>query len=334
MSSLRTVVSRQPPDGWNAFVDAHSVWKFAAPWWLSVLTKSFPYYSPYYFSVHDGPDLVAAMPVVDVSKFQVHKVLSLPLSYGGPIADPRRTDAVRPLLDAFVRELDFPAGYKRVLLPYGSPFEAECGGLAGRGFRRVDAIKYALDLDGLSADALWTQRVDRKERNAVRKAEKSGVQVRALGPADFDAAHRLVVQTSTRLGNPPDSRTFLCEVFALSESGRSQWYGAFLDGRMIAVSSFLFHGAAATYFLNASDKDHWNVSPNSLLLWHGVLQALDRGCATVDLGSAPVQYPGLAKFKAGFGGQPRSCMAFARSTPLYDVALRMRRGVSRFLGRA
>lgn len=332
MAHIRVELSKTCPAGYGDLL-SRAVFDsvYDTPEWMAVLAKSFPYYRPHYLSAYRGSTLSAVMPVVDVTRFGVHKVLSLPLSYGGPIFQAHDPEVAQALFEAFARKLDFVASYKRVFLPFASPLEADADVLLRHGFTRSRFDRSVVDLSSGDTDFLWRHGVDKKERNAVRKAEKNGVSVHPLGPDEFDAVWDLVTRTAKRLGVAPDRREFLENVFRdLSPKGRCAWFGAFHDGTLLAVTSFFYYRKSAVYFVNASDPASWRLAPNSLLLWHALQEAVHRGCTFADLGTATQDYPGLRKFKQSFGGKPAPCLSFYKSSLAFDAAMKARKLLSFF----
>ncbi|OIO28495.1 hypothetical protein COX86_00485 [Candidatus Micrarchaeota archaeon CG_4_10_14_0_2_um_filter_60_11] len=331
MTHIKVEFGAKPPDGWFGLAEESlNPSAYYTKQWLEVLTGSFDYYHPHFASAWSGGELVAGLPIIDVAKYGGHKVLSLPMSYGGPIAksaDNEAREAVAALFGAFAARLEFPASYKRFSLDYRSPFGAEAASLEKRGFKREVYDKAILGVSGKTEEQVWNCLVDRKERNSIRKAEKSGVEVRGItAKSDFEEAWKLVTATAARLGVQPDRKIFIENIFnSMNSAGLSKWLGAYSGGRMVGVTAFFFYGDSAIYFLNASDSGYWSVSPNSLLLWQGIREAIGRGCTSIDLGSIPREHPGLRKFKLSFGAEAAECVAYSKSTLLYRTAMTGRR---------
>ena len=308
--------------------------------WLGVLEKSFDYYRPRFICAWSEGKLLGGMPVFDVSKFGVHKVLSLPLSYGGPLvrkdagADAGKREEnhgkiCQAVFLAFAENFRFPASLRQISLPYHSPFERDAQILEKFGFSKSHFDKLVLTLDGEGAEGetrVWMEKIDRKRRNAIRKAEREGVETRELQECDFDQAWMLIEETTRRLGVKPDSKDFIKSVFReMRSAGLSKWLCAFHDGEMVGVSAFFYYRNRAVYFQNASKKEE-GLSASSLLLWLGVKEALSSGVKFFDLGSADAQlHPTLRKFKESFGAEPVSCTAYSKYTALYSAAIKSRK---------
>ncbi|GEM_PF-5250066 len=328
MAGIEVEFSSKPPGEWFEFVDNacyHSVYNTKQ--WFFVLADSFDYYKPHYAVARRDGEIVAGLPLFDVSKYGVHKVLSLPLSYGGPVALPKESEAVEAVLHAFAENLNFKACYKALYLPFHSPFERESAKvLQKHGFSRDRLVKYVLDASGKSEEQVWMQCVGRKERNSIRKAEKSGVQVRELDSKDFHSVWNLLVSTAARLGVKPDKQLFIRNAFeVMTSAGLSKWFGAFHGGKMIAVTSFFYYKNTAVYFANASDKNYWHLPANSILLWTAIKKALEGGHEIMDLGTGDTErYPTLSKFKESFGAKPVESSSYFKTTKAYELAAKAR----------
>ncbi|MDA0676647.1 MAG: GNAT family N-acetyltransferase [Chloroflexi bacterium] len=82
------------------------------------------------------------------------------------------------------------------------------------------------------------------------------------------------------------------------------------NGEIIAGTVYVNSGDTCYYKFNASSADGLRLRPNNALMWQGMLRAKERGFNNVDLGRTSVSQPGLAEFKASYGGVPSSMVEY------------------------
>lgn len=162
-----------------------------------------------------------------------------------------------------------------------------------------------------SKDRMW-KNLNKKTRNAIRKAEKAGVVVEdAKNDRDIDDMYRLhISRTRDIKGYIPLPPRFFHELHKNFSSGRkARFFIARHAGKPIAESIFLCFRGSMHYFSNASLREHQHLNANSLLVWRVIEFGIRNGFKRLDLYGSPCsddrshpQY-GLYKFKSGFGGQ-------------------------------
>jgi len=147
-------------------------------------------------------------------------------------------------------------------------------------------------------------------RRAIKRAERKGVTIEeGLGKDTPIIFHRLYVDTAKRLGIYPNPYSFIESIWkVLVPKKHAKFFFAYYNGEPIAGISTLYYKDRVYYYMGASLKDRWNVSPNNRLHWHAMLDAKGMGYNIYDLMSSPgkeeVDNPeyGLYLFKRSFGG--------------------------------
>lgn len=160
----------------------------------------------------------------------------------------------------------------------------------------------------LSEDALLSA-MHEKTRYNIRLAERKGVAVRhvssAVSDADFDVFWRLIQETAARDGfrlHPREYYQKLCA--ARSDEFSNELFFARYQDEVIAAAMLNFYRGSATYLHGASASAHRGVMAPQLLHWRIMEDAKERGCETYDLwGIDERRWPGLTRFKKGFGGR-------------------------------
>jgi hypothetical protein len=147
--------------------------------------------------------------------------------------------------------------------------------------------------------------LDQKWRNALSKAERSGLTVELdrggetlpwlLDRYNTDRAERQYRGASAKLLTR--LRT------ALHKDGDVLVMRALDGGEPVAGMLFLGHGRAATYQVGWSGPRGRETNAHHLLLWRAMLELKSRGRTRLDLGGLTPKAEGVNRFKRGLGGE-------------------------------
>ncbi len=148
-----------------------------------------------------------------------------------------------------------------------------------------------------------------KWRNALNKAERSAIEVRA-GPdeglfAEFlDGYRSMTRERGFATSVTPELLTALQS--ALPEEGRMETFMATHDGAPAGSVLMVRHGDTAEYLAGTVAEAGRAVNAGQLLLWRAVVAMKERGARRFDLGGldARLTPPGIRRFKDGLGGTP------------------------------
>jgi lipid II:glycine glycyltransferase (peptidoglycan interpeptide bridge formation enzyme) len=156
----------------------------------------------------------------------------------------------------------------------------------------------------------------KKNRYNIRLAERKGVTVRLVDPADAATEVRrwyeLYRETAIRdriTIHAPEYYERLLELARAHERPRVLLYLAEHEEDLLAGIIVVHHGVGATYLYGASSSEKRSLMPNYALQWRAIADAKKCGCAWYDLfGVPPAEDPdhplyGLYRFKTGFGGR-------------------------------
>jgi hypothetical protein len=150
---------------------------------------------------------------------------------------------------------------------------------------------YVLDLS-VDEDTLSRQ-LDGKRRNGIHAALRRGLEVREAGADDLPRFYEVLQATHRRLGlsSPLPMHDLLVP------ARNRKLFVAYHGGRCVAGTILRFHqGGLAEYSENASLPEFWQLRPNDLLLWRGILWAKRAGCRALN-------FAGYNAFKKEFGGR-------------------------------
>ncbi|OGZ97720.1 MAG: hypothetical protein A3B34_00445 [Candidatus Sungbacteria bacterium RIFCSPLOWO2_01_FULL_54_21] len=171
-------------------------------------------------------------------------------------------------------------------------------------------------IDLTQAEEILLSGMHEKTRYNIRLAERKGVAVKnywfPVADADFAAFWRLMQETAERdrfHAHPKEHYKKLLD--AHTDDFSNELFLAEYQGMVIAaaiVNFYHYRGETsivktATYLHGASGSEHRGVMAPHLLHWRIMQEAVRRGCGSYDLwGADAVRWPGLTRFKTGFGG--------------------------------
>jgi len=174
-----------------------------------------------------------------------------------------------------------------------------------------------LDLSKSEDDLL--KEMHQKTRYNIRLAEKKGVTIREAGADEFDKFWALMNETVERDGFRlhdkeyyrkmlQNSKLEIDSKFKIQNSKLIiRLYFAEYEGRVIAANIINFFGDMVTYVHGSSSDQDRNVMAPYLLQWEIIKQAKLLGYKHYDFyGIDETKWPGVTRFKKGFGGQEKT----------------------------
>jgi Acetyltransferase (GNAT) domain len=162
---------------------------------------------------------------------------------------------------------------------------------------------HILDLQKAEPDLFSV--MDSRTRRAVRKAEKSSLQIESSQSVEaVEAFYDLHVQTRRKHGLPPQPKSFFHGIHNhLLTNGLGQIILAKKGGQTLAASIFLCYGRRALFKFGASNPAGQSLRANNLVMWHAMKHFAKQGISTLDLGRCSINNEGLRRFKSGFGAR-------------------------------
>lgn len=322
---------------WNRYVAGHAgASAYHAYEWRGIVSRAFGHETRYLTAETDA-GVVGVLPLVLFrSRVFGRFAVSLPfLNYGGVLADSPQAEAA--LIDAAIREA-------RAL--GASHLELRHTRQVGPSLQpRRHKVAMVLPLE-TSVEAQW-QALDRKLRNQVRKAEKSGLTT-VHGGRDLLAGFYDVFARNMRdLGTPVYGIRWFEEILqAFPDRAR---ICAIRSGAQTVAASFLLWrvpGATIEVPWASALREFNPVCANVYLYWQMLTLAIERGFATFDFGrSTPGE--GTFNFKKQWGAAPRELVweywtaggalpDLSPKNPKFERAIRLWQrlpvGVTRVLG--
>lgn len=278
---------------WDEFVMAHPHASGYHLWrWRYVFERAFGRDSVYLIA-HRGGVAVGILPLVLFRTWLFGRfVVSLPfVNYGGVVADD--DDAARALLER-AKDVARAGRFGHVELRHRS-----------RQFEELPCKQHKVGMVlplPASIDQAWAA-IDRKARNQVRKAEKSGLVVESGGRELLPAFYRVFAQNMRDLGTPVYSRRLFDEVFAQFPAA-TRVFAVRHDATTVAAGIAYQHRDGVEVPWASSLSKYRAMCPNNLLYWRIIEWAIGQGLRTLDFGrSTPGE--GTYQFKQQWGAIPQ-----------------------------
>lgn len=169
-------------------------------------------------------------------------------------------------------------------------------GLMAKGYQRREAGNIPM-LDLSLGPEVLLKNCDKKRRNSIRYAMKSGLEVSEASSAeDYAAFYDIYEQWCAAKKMTPYSRAMEDRAFRDAAANRKLFVARY-EGKVIAGSVFRFApGGLVDYSRNSSLPEYQHLKPNDLLVWRSVEWACAAGFQRMSLG-------GSHRFLREFGGE-------------------------------
>lgn len=274
---------------WDQFVGEHPGASGYHAWsWRHVFARAFRHES-IYFAVRRDSDIVGVLPLVFINSFLFGRSLtSLPfLNYGGVVAD--SYDVAQALLDA----------------ASAAACERRCGHVelrhVERRFASLPCKQHKVSMHLPLQTGLWDL-LDRKVRNQIRKAQKSGLSVESGGIELLADFYSVFARNMRDLGTPVYSRRFFAEALGAFPE-RARIHVVRLGAAPVAAA--ITHRFRSTVEVPwaSSIREYNSLCPNHLLYWGIIERAIETGATVLDFGRS-TPHEGTYKFKEQWGAHP------------------------------
>ena len=277
----------------DRYVTSHSDGSaYHSPLWLDVIGRTFGHETKYLVA-ESGDAIAGVLPLVFFrSRIFGRFTVSLPfVNYGGVLAD--SSEAARVLVDRAIEETR-KAGGSHLELRHTIRLFPELTA-------RRHKVAMTLELESTS-ERQW-QKLDRKVRNQVRKAEKGGLESEHGGLELLEAFYDVFAHNMRDLGTP----VYGIELFRNVLSTFPEVARVFLvrqAGQPVAASLVHWHGSTIEVPWASSIREFNPLCANVLLYWRMLEFAVERRLRCFDFGrSTPNE--GTFHFKRQWGAQPR-----------------------------
>ncbi|MBI1875769.1 MAG: FemAB family PEP-CTERM system-associated protein [Acidobacteria bacterium] len=258
---------------WDAYVEGCPSGTMYHLWgWREVFERGFDHRA-IYLAARQGGEITGVLPLVQFDHALFGRFLvSLPfVNYGGVLAS--NDAAARALVD-HARRLGERAKSSHVELRH---FDQRFPDLQARRHKVTMLLPLAQ-----SPEAMW-EKVDKKVRNQVRKAQKSELTTEAGGAGLLAEFYDVFCRNMRDLGTPVYGRRFFEEVLRQFPD-RARVFVVRKGTMAVAAGiSLAYHGSIEIPWAS-SLRDYRTICPNYLLYWTMVEFAIARGFEQFDFG--------------------------------------------------
>jgi FemAB-related protein (PEP-CTERM system-associated) len=274
---------------WNRYVAGHPRATGYHDWaWREVLSGALGHES-IYLVARRGSRIAGVLPLVYIRSLVFGRSMtSLPfLNYGGVLAD------------------DASAAASLVAAAADAAERRKCGHVERRHLERqftdLPVKQHKVTMKLPLESGMW-ERLDRKVRNQIRKAQKSALVSEAGGPERLGDFYQVFARNMRDLGTPVYGRRFFDAVLR-TFGDRTRVHVVKREGTAIAAGITFRTGTGVEVPWASSIRDFNALCPNHLLYWGILEQAVADGCTVLDFGrSTPNE--GTFKFKEQWGARP------------------------------
>lgn len=259
--------------------------------WRGVFERAFGHQTRYLVARRDGP-IAGVLPLVVFRSAVFGRfMVSLPfVNYGGVVADDDRAAA------ALLEQAAALARHERL-----DHLELRH---TARQFEELPCKQHKVSMLArleTTAERAW-ETLDRKVRNQIRKAEKSGLVAAAGGAELLDDFYAIFCRNMRDLGTPVYARRFFAEVLAAFPE-RARVIVVRQGATPVAAGIVLGCGDAVEVPWASSLNEYRSHCPNHSLYWFIMQWAIEHGFSVLDFGrSTPDE--GTFHFKRQWGAEP------------------------------
>ncbi len=297
--------------------------------------------TPYLLS-YDGGDCRLCYPIIekDISDFSKFKNVlekgkyfdwNTPYGYGGPLTDDIFLSQEQQ--DAFQKEL-YEVTQERGVVSQFLRFHPllQNQQVCNTAIENV-YIKDTIYINLETEDDLLIQ-MDSKNRNLIRKAQKSGIVIEHDKGTRIDDFMRIYETTMDR-DNATQFYYFPKSYYEYMQTHMSdevEYFYALKDGQMVAASIFFYSNKSMHYHLSANLMEYRTYAPTNLILYTAANWGRENGMKKLHLGGGVGVEDSLFHFKKQFNKNGRIAFYIGRNIfdqAKYDDLLKIRKETCR-----
>lgn len=286
------ITHKENEKNWEQYVFSNGATGYHQIGWKHIIEKTYEL-EPFYLMAIDDGKVVGILPLffIKSSLFSTHLV-SLPfLNYGGVCAD--NPDVEKQLLTEAVHLMD-ELGAEFVEMHHLEKPELDLA-------NNEDKVTMILELVD-DSEVIWKS-FKSKVRNQVRKATKSGLEVKVGGIEYLDDFYEPFAVNMRALGSPVHSKE-LFENLLHEFSDSTRIFNVYLDSENVGGAIFISFKDTAEVPWASSKREYFQYCPNNLLYWEMIKYACEQGFKYFDFGRS-TKDSGTYRFKKQWGAEPK-----------------------------
>ncbi len=221
------------------------------------------------------------------------------------ISEPEKTEAARILFDK-IRALSKTENAMFLLVEPQQSINFPSDFLIKPAVKRIQPQKTLL-LELNQAEEEIFKNFHSGAKYNIRLAERKGVRVQVEEKYSPEF-YRLIKKTAQRKELVVFGEEHYKKLFQFqSKDFQAKMFLGQYENKTISAYIMLVFGQIAICLHGASDRDYRKVKPSDILQWHRIKEARANGCRYCDFwGIDEQKWPGITKFKKGFGGKEYS----------------------------
>lgn len=248
-----------------------------------------------------------------------------PYGYGGPLCDGELSFEAASL---FKQELYEYCLKNKIVTQFARFFPISRNYQVARQLFEIRYMRDTIYIDTSDANAIFSN-MDSKNRNMIRKAQKSGVKIERREIDDYEAFVDMYNETMKR-NNADEYYFFDSDYFESLKQMRDNVFMlyAVLDDTIISGSIFMHSDNCMHYHLSGSKWEYRQYAASNLLLYEAALEANRIGISKFHLGGGLNPDDSLFGFKKQFNKNGRLPFWVGRTVfnkEAYDYLLRVRK---------
>lgn len=149
-------------------------------------------------------------------------------------------------------------------------------------------------------DKIWSEDIDTKRRNMIRKAEKNNIRTEILENKFSDNWYSLYLKTNKNYNLEVLSETFFVDLFKNTNNISFLIINAYYEDNIISSAVIVLDKFYSIYWLGNNLKQY-NLGQSELIQWTAIKKAKEMGCKYYDLCYIEKdRLPHIYEFKKGF----------------------------------
>ena len=292
--------SLENPQDWDSLIlKCPESTAFHSIAWMDSLNSSFNQLTPVYLSIKQNERMIGGIPSFEFEPIPGIKLWnSMPWNLpGGPLiinSVDVNTSSLISAIHQSIRSESIANGWCEISWTLSQANSQKYHTfLTEIGYEYTERFTHVLNTN-CDIDSIWNA-YNKRVRGAVRKAEKSGVEVTETDDhKDLKTFYDMYIKTVKRLGGTPKPLTLMQ---SLLKNGIAKLVIAKYSDRIIAGLLYLYFNKTVTLWCEASIPDFLKYRPNNAIFHHIINWACQEGYDYVDFGASPPENEGLIAHK-------------------------------------
>ena len=282
--------------------------------WRDTLANSFKQLDPIYLLIKQDETVIGGVPAFVFEPIPTIRLwYSMPWNlFGGPQII--NTVQVNPedlvsTIETYLKTTSTEKGWCELCWTLSPEDTIKYGDFLIRtGYERTERFTHILKTNG-DVDSLW-HAYNKRVRGAVRKAQKSGVEViNTESDEDLSTFYDMYLRTVKRLGGTPKPHVLMK---MLLQHGVAKLAIATYQGSIIAGLLYLYFNRTVTLWCEASVPEYLQYRPNNAIFHHIITWACKEGYVWVDFGASPPENEGLIAHKEQYRAQKTNFCSYTK----------------------